>query len=134
MILNYPRITIFNDIIEADMPHYNYTLIKDENNRYKSFMKIYIEINNYHHRGEITSYLKCCNYQYIHFFKKCGVLQSIFTVDLGKHLMEENVEEMIEDIYEDFMYVINFLNNEKKILRHYPSLINRHYEIMMREN
>lgn len=122
--MSFPMINIYNNIIEADMPHMNYILIKDDDNEYKCFMKIYIDTHLGEHEENLRQYLKCANYQYVQFIPMEHKIEVLFTVNLSLNISDIiEVQEIITDLYDDFIFVLKLLSDEKKILRHYPSLI-----------
>lgn len=103
---------------------YNFDLIPNTNeeNQYICFLNFYIDLEFQHIEDDIISYLKMAGYNWIKFTKHLKYLNVEFKSTFQVYDAEA-VQEMISNISEDFDYALKILNNEKKLLKHYPSII-----------
>ncbi len=121
-------VLLANTIDEAEMVNYSYNLLVDSNYQYTCFMKMYVDLSNMKYQKDIFAYLTCCGYKNIFIIPRFYKLEISFSVELGENVSESNIKFLILDVYDDFIYILNVLNNEKKILRHYPSFLNIFYQ------
>lgn len=104
---------------------FRYTVKHLYDDQYECMMNIDIEqgqdqVMNYFE--DLVSYLKRAGYLYISIspFRYFTIVE--FTLQF-KIQDANDILYLIDDIYLDFEYVNGILSNEKKILRHYPSIL-----------
>lgn len=94
---------------------YNLLLITD--NHYKCVMTIYNE-NFLLHKADITKYMNSAGFDIL--FLNNEKITFATTIIAYNFL---GIQEIVDDIYNDVMYVLNILQDDKKILHHYPSIV-----------
>ncbi len=99
------------------MTNFKYNFLRITDNNYKCIMTIY---NDYFilYKEDLIKYMNSSRFDIIFFNDK--------KITFATHLINYNIiekMEIIHTIYKDVMYVFNILKDDKKILRHYPSLV-----------
>jgi len=71
---------------------------------------------------DLLQYIKCAGYIFNISQELEQQTKIVFIVTLLPDT-NNNIKIMIEDIYQDFIYTLNLIKNEKKIFKHYPSIV-----------
>lgn len=116
------RRQLIRRIIKIKMRNFKYTILPKEEDQYQCLVEIYMDLKYIYHKEDLISYLRYANYQYISIIPIGRFVQISFQFDMVAH-DTQGIIDMTNNVKKDFKYVLGVLSNEKKILKHYPSII-----------
>jgi hypothetical protein len=119
------RRQLIGRILKIKMRNFQYTLVPKkygQEDEYRCLVDIYIDPKYMYHQEDLISYLRCANYQYISITHLGRFVQVSFQFDIIID-DKQGVVDMTNNIKDDFHYVLGVLSNEKKILKHYLSIV-----------
>ena len=103
--------------------NFTFNLVHSHEDQYKCMLNIHIDKKYNEDITDIENYLKMAGFSNIiivNFMEKIIIYFSFTTIAYNA----EGINNMVMDVYDDFMFVLQAIENERKTLKHYPSIIN----------
>lgn len=94
--------------------HYSHYLVDD--NEYYTNIGVFIQPKFSFYLEDIVKYLKNAGYKWIKITKYIKYIKIKFACSFE---CDNDVRDMMKNIYRDFEFVLSVLQNEKKILKYY---------------
>lgn len=95
---------------------FTYTILHINDIHYKCVMTIY-NSQFLLNKKDIIKYIKSANYDIIYLNnEKITFATNIIAYDCSE------INEIMNNMYDDIMYFLNLLQDDKKIMHHYPSI------------